>query len=436
MRIITVSALLLFVAGCASKENPHFGKTEITRWQNNKAATISITYDDATINQFRAALPVMDTLGFKGTFFINTADIPGSQFPPRYFGKPLQQVVKESSSPTDQNNLFERASALRFLNIDNAVAMHNQAGALYEQGKTEEAFNIIDDAYAVARELKTIQETRPVLLTGELITWPEIKTFASGGHEFGNHTISHPRLAVLDEENLLYEMEKCKEEIRLQLGEHHTFSAECPFGTENERVMEYAYKIHPALRNRMPETYLEELNRWSEKTPSSSTKEYIQWQRGPLQKTSVELMKSWVDTLLVHNNVWLVLTFHGIDGVGWEAKPHEELKTYFEYMKQHEDKLWIATFGEATRYMRERMAASISSRTEGSTIKVSINHSLDKNIYTTPLTIKTYVGADWEDISVLQNDNAVPSQIMTDADGKYILYQVVPNTGDIILSRK
>src|SRR5688572_28520093 len=157
MRILTGSALLLFVAGCASKEIPNFGKTEITTWYNDKTAAISITYDDATINQFRQALPIMDTLGFKGTFFINTTDIPGSQFPPRYFGKPLQQVVRESSSPTDQGNVFERASALRFLNIENAVALHNQAGALYEQGKTNEAFKVIDDAYAVARKLKTIK---------------------------------------------------------------------------------------------------------------------------------------------------------------------------------------------------------------------------------------------------------------------------------------
>src|SRR6187551_3834788 len=125
--IIQLSGLIILFA-CAN-DDKHFGETEIVKWKDNKIAAISITYDDATINQFRSALPIMDTLGFKGTFFINTADIPGSQFPPRYFGTALQQVVKASSSLTDKNNLFERASALRFLNIDNAVAMHNQAGA-------------------------------------------------------------------------------------------------------------------------------------------------------------------------------------------------------------------------------------------------------------------------------------------------------------------
>ena len=162
---------------------------------------------------------------------------------------------------------------------------------------------------------------------------------------------------VVDEPNLLYELEKCKEEINMMLGPDHTFSAECPFGTENERVMEYAYKIHPALRNRMPEPFLEEINRWNDMTPGLSNKPYIQWQRGPLTKTPVPLMKSWVDTLVARKNVWLVLTFHGVDGIGWEAKPHQELQEYFSYMKQHGDHLWIAPFRDATKYMRERMAA-------------------------------------------------------------------------------
>jgi peptidoglycan/xylan/chitin deacetylase (PgdA/CDA1 family) len=37
-----------------------------------------------------------------------------------------------------------------------------------------------------------------------MITWPEIKQFAANGHEFASHTITHPRLSVLDEKNMLY----------------------------------------------------------------------------------------------------------------------------------------------------------------------------------------------------------------------------------------
>src|SRR5688500_8499517 len=79
--ITTIVTFSIALASC-SKHDEIIGNTEIAKWQDGKAGAISITYDDATINQFRQALPIMDTLGFKGTFFINTADIPGSQFPP------------------------------------------------------------------------------------------------------------------------------------------------------------------------------------------------------------------------------------------------------------------------------------------------------------------------------------------------------------------
>ncbi|HZB11564.1 MAG TPA: polysaccharide deacetylase family protein, partial [Chryseolinea sp.] len=214
--IIPIGALLLLTY-CTNNDK-NFGQTEIVKWKGDKIAAISITYDDATINQFRQALPIMDTLGFKGTFFINTADIPGSMHAPKFIGRPLVEIISETgNSGTNANNLFERASALRFLDIDNAVELHNQAGSLYEQNKTTEAFKVVDNAFAAVRKKKSTSEIRPVLLDPPFITWPEIKAFAARGHEFGSHTISHPRLAVLDEQNLLYEMEKCKEEIEAQL---------------------------------------------------------------------------------------------------------------------------------------------------------------------------------------------------------------------------
>ena len=76
-------ALALIVSSC-SHEKDNSGTTEITTWKDGKKGAISITYDDASINQFRQALPIMDTLGIKGTFFVNTANIRGSKIPPKH----------------------------------------------------------------------------------------------------------------------------------------------------------------------------------------------------------------------------------------------------------------------------------------------------------------------------------------------------------------
>lgn len=428
MRSVLATGIFLILSGCSGKDDTT-GQTEIMNWKDGKNGAISITYDDASINQFRQALPIMDTLGIKGTFYINTAHIRDNMIPPKFVGRPIEEIIRETAgTPTNQSNLFERASALRFTGIRGAVEFHNNAGSLYENEKYDESFKVVDEAYAKVRKQGRKLREWMGLSRDNMITWDEIKNFAANGHEFGSHTISHPRLAVLDEENLLYELEKCKEEIKTVLGDDHTFSAECPFGTENERVMEYAYKIHPALRNRMPEPFLEEINRWNDMTPGMSDKHYIQWQRGPLTKTSVPLMKSWVDTLVVRDNVWLVLTFHGVDGIGWEAKPHQELKDYFTYMKKHEENLWIAPFRDVTKYMREKMAARVNTNRKDDAIVVLVEHSLNKELYNYPLTAKTYVPEDWTEVSVRSENGTVDVKPRSDSKGNFVLYNVLPHS--------
>lgn len=431
--ITTLAAALLF---SCSKNNDTVGKTEITTWKDGKRGAISITYDDASINQFRKALPVMDALDIKATFFINTANIRDSEIPAKHLGRPVSEIMRETASiPTNKSNLFERASALRFIDMPGAVEAHNSAGSLYEREKFDDAFRVVDEAYAQARKVKAKPTETAGGVSSERITWDEVRKFAANGHEFASHTISHPRLSVLDEPNMLYELEKSKEEIEKQLGARHTFSAECPFGTENPRVMEYALKLYPALRNRMPEPFLAEINRGSEKTPGMFHKPYIQWQRGPLTKTTVPTMKSWVDTLLVRDNVWLVLTFHGVDGIGWEPKPHEEHAAYFRYMKDHEDQLWIATFRDVTKYMRERMNATINTAKKEDELVVHLAHSLDKDLYDFPLTLKTYVPDGWNRVKVSQGTANSEATVSTDDNGSFVQYDAVPN-GDIVALSK
>ncbi|MDH5604939.1 MAG: polysaccharide deacetylase family protein, partial [Cyclobacteriaceae bacterium] len=307
-----------------------------------------------------------------------------------------------------------------------------------DAGNAEEAYRIIDEGYEKIRkgEMKKSDAIDYNHYTTDTTTWEDIQQYAAQGHEFGSHTITHPRLAALDEANMLYELEKSREDILNNLGKEYTFSAECPYGTENERVMEYAHKIYPALRNRMPETWLEELNRGSKVNPGESSKEYVQWQRGPVKKVSMEMMKSWVDTLLVHDNIWLVLVFHGVDDIGWEARTGAELEEYFGYMKEREDDLWVATFAEVTKYLRERKAAEIKTVVEDDLIKVDVTHSLDREWYNIPLTLKTYVPSDWSVASLKMPDGeTLEKPVNSDESGSYLLYECLPGKGQVVIEK-
>src|SRR5262245_13767224 len=106
-------SLLLFVF---SNYNKATAQTEITKWQDDKMGAISITYDDGSINQFRYALPVMKRLNLPATFYIITGPIPGSQYPGKFIGRPVQEIIDETATvPTNADNYFERASAAKYL---------------------------------------------------------------------------------------------------------------------------------------------------------------------------------------------------------------------------------------------------------------------------------------------------------------------------------
>ena len=144
-------------------------------------------------------------------------------------------------------------------------------------------------------------------------------------------------------------------------------------------------------------------------------------------------MKSWVDTSASRNNVWLVLVFHGVNGKGWEPTTDDELKEYFAYIKTKEDRLWVATFQDVTKYMRERMHGEVRSYRDGETLRVVLRDDLTDPSYDLPLTLKTSVASAWNTVEVRQGDR-VNRVAVTHQNGQdYVLYQGVPNAEAIII---
>ena len=112
------------------------GKTEITKWQYGRNGAVSLTYDDGSVNQFRVAVPIMDSFGFPATFFIITGNIPGSRYHGTFIGRPTKAIIEETArTPTNKDNFFERASAVGFLGYEGTLDFHTRAGELYDEGQ-------------------------------------------------------------------------------------------------------------------------------------------------------------------------------------------------------------------------------------------------------------------------------------------------------------
>ncbi|MFC3879796.1 polysaccharide deacetylase family protein [Algoriphagus namhaensis] len=427
--LILISVSLFF--SCA-QETPESIRSEITKWPDNKTGAISITFDDGIINQFTIAKPILDSLNLPATFYILTGKVEGSA-KGKFIGRDPEDIIRETAqTKTDSTNFFERASLIAFTGTTEAEDYHARAGSLFESGRVDEAHALIDEGYEKIRN-GTIGELGEVIFHNnpeDTTTWEQFRSYAAQGHEIASHTVTHPRLAVLDEVNMLYELEQSKSDLLKFMGEESIFSAEGPYGTENERVMEYAYEIYPALRNRMPESWLTEINRGSRAQPGESDREYVQWQRGILSRHSFEDMKSWIDTTLNHDNIWLVLVIHGVENLGWEPKTRDELKEYFSFMKTTQNDLWIDTFREVTKYIRARQNSTVKSSLADGKITISLESDLDTRIYSVPLTIKTYVPESW---TGAKNGGGEDFNIHKDQNGRFILVPLTLEEGQTMI---
>jgi len=415
------------------------GHTVITKWPDGKNGALSITYDDGNINQFKYALPIMERLKLPATFFIITGGIPGSKYHGKFIGRPVRTIISESATiPTNAQNFLERCSAAGYLGCKGTITYHTKAASLYDEGKTREAYLLMDSLYAKVRhhDFKPGYQPCDEVLQEKGSTWADFRADAAKGYEFASHSITHASMPALDSVNIDYELRKSKAEILDKLGPKYTFSAEVPYGYENKRVMSIAYKIYPALRNRMPEPWLKEIDRASNDIPGTTTKDYVQWQRGATTKTPLPLMQSWVDTAATRTDTWLVLVIHGVDGLGYEALPRTLLEKYFAYIKNHDgNKLWIATFGDVTKYMREREATKIESRLQNGKIIIRLKSSLDKTTYNIPLTVKTYVPGGWSWVKITQSNKIQKEQVMKNATGNYILVRASVKNSSFSISK-
>jgi len=414
------------------------GKTEITKWQYGKSGAVSLTFDDGSINQFRVAVPIMDSFGFPATFFIITGNVPGSRYHGTFVGRPTKAIIQEAASVlTSKDNFFERASAIGFLGYKGTLEYHTRAGELYDEGKNlHQAYHLLDEAYEkVRRGGFTPVNTREDFQDGNTITWDELRSLASRGYEFASHTVTHPRLAVLDDANLVYELEMSRRDILDQLGFKHTFSVECPYGTEDERAVHAALLRYQVARNLMPDKDVDDLDRSTKTNPGISQKEYVRWQRGPLTETPMTLMRSWIDKTAAQGNIWLVLVFHGVDGVGWKPKTAAELRDYFGYIRSKEQSVWIATFQDVAKYIRERQHGAISSYRDGEVISVVLRNDLTDLSYDLALTLKTYVPKPWGAVEVRQGERTQSVNVVRANDADYVLYQAVPNAELVTLSQ-
>jgi len=436
---------LFFLALPLSAQAP---QSEIAKWQDGKDACVSITYDDSTPNQFRIAIPLMDERRLPGTFFIITGDIEGSKYQPHFAGRPIATILRESATiPTNKDNMLERTSLVNYLSMvvepPELKGFRAQSlGRSVGQGNVQAVAAAIDPLLAKLRasgvDYLSTGRSRAVPHgpndpvrdwpgdTRYPITWDELRRYQAEGYEMANHSITHPYMPIMDAANIAYELDQSKKEMLEQLGPKSQFSVECPFAIADPRVKDVTASKFPITRNWVLDDFMGGVLRGDNHDPTQIQKEYVQWQRETDTATKMEEMQHWVDVAQAHG-LWLITVTHGIQGIGYQPVTSDTLRTYFDYLSERQDHLWVATFQDGAKYARERHNGKVTTSMSGDRIQVTVTHSLDKTLYDLPLTVKTTLPAGWQLVHFQQGKEERWLPIHKDGDAAYALYRMAPN---------
>lgn len=161
---------------------------------------------------------------------------------------------------------------------------------------------------------------------------------------------------------------------------------------------------------------------------------YVCGSLGPVR--TVEDFKNRADSAATAK-AWGVYLIQVIDNDGGCSPiSAATLQGSLDYLSANPEKFQVEAFGNVARYIRERNAASvaeISSRADSLTIRVT--DGLDDSVYNYPLTLRRPRPRNWPGAAVSHNGRAVSTRIVTVGSVKRVMFAVIPDGGDVILSK-
>jgi len=230
------------------------------------------------------------------------------------------------------------------------------------------------------------------------MTWPELEAMAEAGHEVSNHGWAHKNHGRFSKEEI-------EEDIRLN---------------------DSAIFTHTGI---MPRTFAYPNNTKTPEGMALASKNRVDtrtFQRSIGGKSTPENLEAWVNELIRQQD-WGVGMTHGIT-YGYDHFSNPQIFwQHLQQVKSREDSIWVGTFLEVAAYSKERdsLQITISKTKLGITISPVLN--LDKNLFTSALTMVLPMAAKQEVYHVKQYNKKLE---MTRLPGK-VLFDFDPFGGNI-----
>ena len=191
------------------------------------------------------------------------------------------------------------------------------------------------------------------------ISWDRWKQIAQAGHEIANHTLHHVGLTKSSNEVVRAEIDGGQQLIAQKIG-ITPISFAYPGNARDDRVRKFVYARHAVARE--SETGYGRPNFTTEKA------------------------NQLVDKALADKR-WMVAMLHAIvDGYAAFSSA-SILEEHLKYVQTLQNRLWVDTFGNVGRYVKERDAAKLSVKRDATSATITLTTDLDATLFNVPLTV-------------------------------------------------
>jgi peptidoglycan/xylan/chitin deacetylase (PgdA/CDA1 family) len=211
---------------------------------------VAVTFDDGHGDNYLNAFPVLRSLGVPATIFLSTGYMDREET--FWFDEVAYRLHR-----TPQREIGVRTLGLR-LSLGSVAERRRATEVVLAGLKTISNADRLVALRELAREcgvegMAGDTRSRP-------LTWGQVKEMQDCGVEFGSHTVSHPILSQLSDDELRLELGASKEELERRL-ERRVELLAYPVGGDSaydERVVRVARECG----YRMALTYVHGVNRW------------------------------------------------------------------------------------------------------------------------------------------------------------------------------
>jgi len=256
--------------------------------------------------------------------------------------------------------------------------------------------------------------------------WTTMQSVAAQGHEIASHTLSHANFSTITSDQQRAELKDSKSTIESHITGQPCITMAYPYCATG--VDSICSKYYIAARG--CQGFIESA------TPGSfmNISSIICGSLGSVK--TVRDFKARFESAAAAKG-WCVFLLHGIDDDGGYSPVLSPVLTgSIEYLSIRRSKFWVTTFKNAALYAMERNAVTVTETLNTDTMMtLQVSDTLADSIFNHPLTLRRPLPENWPSADVTQNNTSVPTRIVQVDTMVYLMFDVVPDGGEVKLSK-